>query len=73
MKVTPAGEKILNDHGLGKLIDTALAEPYSGSDPAVGVILKLYDRLSELAREAGLPVEALFGLVEAYVRERALV
>ena len=69
MKITLAGEKILNHYGLGKLIDSALAEPYPGSDPAAGVILRLYDRLNELAGQAGLPVEAVWGLVQVYLEE----
>lgn len=69
MQITPAGWKILNHRGLGKLIDAALAEPYCGSDLAPAVISRLYDDLIKLAKETSLPVEAFFGLIEAYVEE----
>ncbi len=63
MRITLKGWQILNDKGLAKRI------ALTGQNSAARVINVLYDDLYRLAKEEDLPVEVLFGLVEAYLEE----
>jgi len=71
LKLTDEGMAILKK-GLASKIDSIilrLNERYN-PDLAPSVISAIYDDLVEIAREHGKPVEALFGLVQAYVSSR---